>query len=98
MRILNTQCSHSQGGAGYKNRLAKAGGKVRGRVLCAYDGVYAVECTGRLAFKGVPVDGEWTLVKRTATRAKLSWVFEGDGVFQADGEVVAPSAFALPRF
>lgn len=85
-------------GAVYKARLAKAGARITGRVLCAYDGIYRIECVGRLVSRQAPVRAEWFLVKATARRARLTYTFEGRGVFQHDSEIVAPSAFRLARF
>lgn len=86
-------------GDGFKKRLAKAGVKLIGRVLCAHDGLLEkVECTGHLVVKRKPVKAEWDLERRTTTRAKLSWTYSGSGVFGVDDEIVAPSAFGLKRF
>lgn len=85
-------------GAGYKARLAKAGGRVNGRVLCAHDEFVGVECTGRLTIRRVAVKAEWGLVKRSQTRAKLTWTFRGQGVFEYDGEIISPRALGLRVF
>jgi hypothetical protein len=85
--------------AGYKRRLSEASARLTQRVLCAHDPVLSVvECTGRMVVKGKRVKAGWELVKRSASRAKLTWTFSGPGVFEYDSEIVAPSAFRLSRF
>lgn len=86
-------------GPAFKRPLAKAGGRVVGRVLCAHDpALRLVECTGRLRVRSVAIRAEWELVKRTRVRARLRWTYIGRGVFQADSEIVRPRAFGLRRF
>lgn len=83
----------------YKTRLAKNGGRVLGRVLCAHDDLLEkVECTGRLVVVGKRVKAKWELEKRTARRARLSWTYTAPGVFEIDDVIVAPSAFELRAF
>lgn len=83
----------------YKTRLAKNGGRVSGRVLCAHDDLLdRVECTGHLIVLGKRVKAKWELEKRTARRARLSWIYSAAGVLEGDDEIVAPSAFELTRF
>jgi hypothetical protein len=97
--------------AAYKRRLdaANPGTRLTTRVLCAYEdyGKYIpgeVQCTGRMRVqretdeKWVVIKAEWTLVKKTVTRAKLSWTFSGPGVFESDFEIVRPRDLGLKRF
>jgi hypothetical protein len=97
--------------AAYKRRLdaSNPGTRLTTRVLCAYEdyGKYIpgeVQCTGRMRVqretdrKWVVARVEWTLVKKTATRAKLNWTISGPGVFVSDFEIVRPRAFGLKRF
>lgn len=86
-------------GADYKRRLATQGVSITRRVLCAHDEILnRVECTGGMRAKGIRITAHWTLEKRTAHRAKLSWEFDGKGVFDYDSEIISPSAFGLRRF
>ena len=83
----------------YKATLAKASGKIVGRILCAHDPTFrVVECSGHLRIRGVAVKAAWELEKRTSQRAKLRWTFKGKGIFDSDNEIVAPSTFGLRTF
>jgi hypothetical protein len=80
----------------YRTRLGRSGGRMTGRVLCAYDGQPV--CSGRLVVAGIETRATWKLAKLTSTRARLSWLFVAAGVRETDGAIVAPSTFHLKTF
>jgi hypothetical protein len=94
-------------GPGYRQRLNAAGTRLTTRVLCAHEDygpsiADEIDCTGRMAVKvggrTVPVRAKWTLVKKSALRAKLSWTFRGSGVFEADYAIIRPRDVGLRGF
>lgn len=94
----------------YKRRLnaSNPGTRLTTRVLCAYEDYGSlggeVQCTARMRVqretdsKWVVANVQWTLEKKTRTRAKLTFTVTGPGVFESSFEIVSPKAFDLRRF
>lgn len=81
----------------YKARLAKSGGKLTRRVLCAYEKP-AVTCSGEMRASGLRVAANWKLRKVSSIRARLSWVFSAAGVPTRGTMLISPRELALRRF
>lgn len=95
-------------GATYKAKLAAANSRLTSRVLCAYDKMLRyVECDGKANIPAASgsaryvVTVHWELEKRTATRAKLTWMMrsvKNASIFQTQHEIIGPKAYGLTRF
>lgn len=81
----------------YKAKLAKNGGRLTSRVLCAPT-LGFVECSGGVRVVGVDVRAVWRLEKRTTQRARLTWTVRGAGVTDRQVMILAPADLRLTQF